>query len=286
MTFELLDIYNKLRTRPLDPHMGSLFPWMGSKQALLPYINERIPYECTEYIEPFAGGGSVLFSIQPDNFVLADNNEDLILLYRAVRDFPNETLEEYHKCPRSKERFNLVKEELNSHRESLSLHETAGKLLYILRHSYGGMYRVNPKGEITSQYGIHNATIDRKRYFSVSKYLKGGKIVHADMEQSIKSHAGRNSFVYMDPPYLPVSDTQKFTGYTKGGFSIEDHRRLRKCLDWLDSIGARFLLSNSNVPASRELYKGYRIEPVECRRCLPKAGKGIYMAKELLVSNY
>ena len=161
----------------------------------------------------------------------------------------------------------------------------AARFIYLNRTCFNGLYRVNKKGMFNVPFGAYtNPTIcDEENLRAVSEALRGTKIISANFEATLET-AKRGDVVYCDPPYLPVSITANFTTYTVGGFGLVDQTRLRDVAKALDARGVHVLLSNSDTPLVRKLYKGFRIEEVQApRRVNSKAGKRGNVG-ELLIS--
>ena len=166
--------------------------------------------------------------------------------------------------------------------------ECAALMIWINKHCFNGLYRVNGKGLFNVPYNnkINGKSIDENNIMLISSYLKTSDISincldFEDFCKDIKT----DDFVYFDSPYIPESDTANFTDYTKTGFSLSDHERLAALFKRLDKIGAKLLLSNNDVPMIYDLYKDYNIKSIDVKRMINRnASKRI--GKEVLISNY
>ena len=242
--------------------------WVGGKRQLLPEIKKYIPKRISTYYEPFLGGGAVLFDLQPKKAIVNDINEELINLYRVVKEHAEELIEDLKKYENDSEYFYKIRE-LDRNEEvfsKLSNIKRASRIHYLNKTCYNGLFRVNMAGQFNSPFGNYkNPNITNEITIrAVSKYLNDANIQFkcGDYEDALKG-IRRGSFVYFDPPYDPVSDGSNFTGYAKGGFDRNEQTRLKLLCDKLNLKGVNFLLSNSSTEFILDLYKDYNIELIE-----------------------
>lgn len=265
--------------------------WVGGKRQLLDEIAPRLPKRITTYCEPFLGGGAVLFSLQPKNAIVNDLNADLMLVYEVIRDNVELLIAALERHENTAEYFYNIRDldrDKNTYRE-MSAVERASRIIYLNKTCYNGLFRVNASGEFNSPFGhyknpnIVNAPVLR----AVSKYLTANNIqlLHIDFEEVLQ-RVPRGGFVYLDPPYDPVSDTASFTGYNRGGFGREEQERLKRCCDELAARGVRFLLSNSATSFIKELYTGYTVEIVHAKRAINSDASKRGAVEEVLIRNY
>ncbi len=265
--------------------------WVGGKRQLLDEIAPRLPKRITTYCEPFLGGGAVLFSLQPRNAIVNDLNADLMLVYEVIRDdveFLIAALEQHENTAEYFYNIRDLDRDKDAYRE-MSAIERASRIIYLNKTCYNGLFRVNASGEFNSPFGhyknpnIVNAPVLR----AVSKYLTANNIqlLHIDFEEVLQ-RVPRGGFVYLDPPYDPVSDTASFTGYNRGGFGREEQERLKRCCDELAARGVRFLLSNSATSFIKELYTGYTVEIVHAKRAINSDASKRGAVEEVLIRNY
>jgi DNA adenine methylase len=266
--------------------------WVGGKRQLLNEINKYIPKGKFKYYEPFVGGGAVFFSLQQKNAVINDLNSELINVYEVIRDDVDELIknlslmkrkntEEYYYELRAKDRSEEYK--------TYSKVEKASRFIYLNKTCYNGLYRVNSSGYFNTPFGkyknpnIVNDTVLR----TVHKYLNESKIeiCNGDFEEALKG-IRKNSFVYFDPPYDPVSDSSNFTGYTASGFNRNEQIRLKNLCDKLNERGVKFLLSNSNTEFIRELYRDYNNKIVGATRAINSKANKRGEVEEVLIRNY
>lgn len=275
--------YNKL--------VAPVLKWVGGKRQLLPEVRKYIPKKITTYCEPFVGGGAVLFDIQPEKAIINDINSELINLYEVIRDDVDLLIDDLKKHKNEEEYFYKTRE---MDRDSdvynnMTKIERASRIHYLNKTCYNGLFRVNQAGQFNSPFGRYkNPNITNEITLkSVGKYFNDSKIIFkcGDFEEGVKG-IRKGSFVYLDPPYDPVSDSSNFTGYAKGGFDRNEQKRLKRLCDKLNKRGIKFLLSNSATDFIMDLYKEYDIEIIKAKRAINSNGKKRGEVDEVLVRNY
>ena len=267
--------------------MKPFIKYCGGKTALLPEILPRIPAKIGTYYEPFLGGGAVFFALaDEDRFeraVLADTNEELMRTYAALCRYPNEVVLALKKHVYEERYYYKVRAR---DPKALDAVACAARFLYLNRTGFNGLYRVNRKGEFNVPFGKYtNPTIcDEQRLRDASAALKRTTaLAKTDFDKTV-ADAKRGDFVYFDPPYAPVSATANFTAYSKEGFDGEAQWRLKNTAKHLIADGVNVLLSNSDTPLVRELYKGFHIERVSAPRRINSNGAKRGNVGELLIS--
>ena len=215
--------------------------WAGGKRQLLPQIKERMPEQYNNYFEPFVGGGAVLFGLLPANALINDINKALINTYRQIRNVPEEFLKAVNKLDEEmwedgKEYYYFLRENYNDKLMKAEFDvELAALLVFMNKHCFNGLYRVNGKGLFNVPYNnSRRVSVDEKSIRETSKYLKGVTIIEGDFEVACKK-AKNGDFIFIDSPYAPLNPTS-FEAYTKEGFDIESHKRLAKLFDDLSLI--------------------------------------------------
>lgn len=258
--------------------------WAGGKRKLVPEILSRMPAMFGSYHEPFVGGGALFWALVSrghKHAFLSDANVRLVNAYVAVRDDVEAVMDLLRTYPYEKEFYLRTRSQLDEG----SAAERAARFIYVNRAGFNGMYRVNSRGEFNIPFGRYtNPTIcDEARLRDCSEALQGTSILHEDF-MGVASRARSGDFVYFDPPYVPVSNTSDFTGYTEVGFSLADHTRLRDLARTLADRGVHVLISNSNAPAILELYaEGFTISSVQMTRSINSKGSGRGLVEELLI---
>lgn len=265
--------------------------WVGGKRQLMKEIQNVLPKTYTTYYEPFIGGGAVLFELQPNKAVINDINEELINLYNVIKDDVELLIDDLKKHKNTSEYFYEIREQDRNREEyeKLSQVQRASRIVYLNKTCYNGLFRVNKAGEFNSPFGKYKNPniVDEVTLRAVSKYFNKVdiKIMNCDFEQSL-SNIRRGAFVYLDPPYDPVSSSANFTGYDKGGFNKDEQVRLKDLCDKLDKKGVKFLLSNSATDFIKDLYKDYNIKIVKAKRVINSNGNDRGDVDEVLVRNY
>lgn len=271
----------------VNPVLKPILKWVGGKRQLLDDILPLIP-QCSTYVEPFVGGGAVLLSLQPKKAVINDYNAELINVYVCVRDHLEELLEmlERHKELNSAGHFYKVRAlDREPGFEDLPPVERAARIIYLNKTCYNGLYRVNSAGQFNSPYGKYKnpAIVNEPVVRAMSTYLNGGvKILCGDYGQALKG-LRKGAFVYLDPPYMPISSSSSFTGYTEGGFGYDEQVRLKEECDKLASKGVHFIQSNSDCPEIRALYSDYEILTVKAKRAINSRGNRRGEINEVLI---
>lgn len=266
--------------------------WVGGKRQLLPEIKKYIPENYTRYYEPFVGGGAVFFDIQPNKAVLNDYNNELINVYKVIKDDVEELIEDLKKHVNEEEYFYMMRE-MDRTEEYVVLSDVkkASRIIYLNKTCFNGLYRVNSSGFFNTPFGRYKNPniVNEYTLRAVSDYFNKKDITFktGDFEDALKG-IRKGAFVYFDPPYAPVSATSNYTGYTLAGFNEDDQIRLKKLCDKLDKKGVKFLISNSNVPFIRDLYdcEPYKIKKVDAKRSINAKGDGRGEVEEVLIRNY
>ena len=262
--------------------------WVGGKRQLMFELLKNMPKSYNRYFEPFIGGGALFFELQPDNAYISDMNEELINLYSVARDSVDELIEDLSKHEISKEYFLEIRNiDRTEEYSNLSNVERASRFIYLNRTCFNGMYRVNSKGEFNVPFGNYKnpRIIDENNLLNCSELLKKTEIKCADFSE-ILSKVQKDDFVYFDPPYVPLNETSSFTSYTKDGFDIDMQFKLRDVCNELDSMGVKFMLSNSDTKLVNELYANYEIKKVFASRQINANADGRGKITEVLVKNY
>lgn len=270
--------------------MKPIIKWAGGKRQLIDDIVPFIPSNASVYVEPFVGGGAVWLHLQPKRAIINDYNGELINVYNVVRESSDEliALLEEHEAADSSEHFYEVRawDRDSSAFSRLSNVERAARIIYLNKTCYNGMFRVNSAGQLNVPYGRykHPNIVNEPGIKALEKYLQQDIDIRCGDYAACLVDLPKGAFVYLDPPYMPVSKTANFTGYTADGFDYAEQKRLRdECVKLRDK-GIAFLESNSDTPAIRELYQDFTIRTVQVRRgiCADSAKRGT--ANEVLIS--
>lgn len=263
--------------------------WVGGKRQLLDSISPLIPSNPKLYVEPFVGGAAVLLHKQPKHARINDYNEELINVYRVVRDNPEELIEilRKHEAENCSDYFYQVRglDRSDSFSE-LTATERAARILYLNKTCYNGMFRVNAAGQLNVPYGryVHPNIVNEPGIRALSTYLHGDVDIRSGDYAEALVDLPKGSFVYLDPPYMPITATSAFTGYTQEGFGYDEQVRLRDECEKLRSAGIGFLQSNSDCPEIRSLYADFSITTVRAKRAINSRGDRRGDVSEVLIS--
>lgn len=266
--------------------------WAGGKRQLLTQIRERMPEKYNNYYEPFVGGGAVIFELLPENALINDINKALINTYRQICNVPEEFLNAVNKLDREmwddgKKYYYSLREQYNDKlmKEEYDV-ELAALFVFINKHCFNGLYRVNGKGLFNVPYNnSRRLSVDEEAIMATSEYLHGVTIMDGDFETACKGSKD-GDFIFIDSPYAPLNPTS-FESYTKEGFDIESHKRLAKLFHELTARGCYCMLTNHNTDLINELYgnKGYKIDVVSVKRMINSDATN-RVGEEVIICNY
>jgi DNA adenine methylase len=262
--------------------------WVGGKKQLLPELVKRVPGTFRRYYEPFVGGGALFFSLQPRDSYLTDINPDLVNLYTVIRDKLDELIADLDQHKYEKQYYYRIRriDRTAGYRLWTNV-QRASRFIYLNKSCYNGLYRVNSKGEFNVPFGRYtNPTIlDEPNLRACHEALQGASIKVADF-RTIHRTIRSSDFVYFDPPYVPISATANFTGYTKDGFDSQMQYALRDLCCALDGKGVRFMVSNSSAPLVLDLYSDFNIEFVSATRAINSDAGKRGKIPEVIITNY
>lgn len=242
-----------------------IMKWAGGKTQMLKDIMPKVPKTYGRYIEPFIGGGALFFALNPEAAVIADSNPELINMYKEVANHTKKVLSYLKKYKNTKEDFYEVR---GLDWKNLSKPEAAARTVYLNKTCFNGLYRVNKKGQFNVPYGKYKAPnyCDEKALYAAAEVLKRTEIVCGDYLIVLEKYARPGDFIFLDPPYLPISEYADFKRYTKEQFYEEDHVDLAKEVFRLQELGCTVVLTNSNHPLVHELYAPFNIEVIQTKR--------------------
>jgi DNA adenine methylase len=264
--------------------------WVGGKGRVLAQLLPLLPAggQHMRHVEPFVGGGAMFFARRPERALLCDVNQALIATYRTVRDAVEDVITALGPLARrhSSEHYYRARERYNT-RDDLDRAERAALFIYLNKTCFNGLHRVNRRGEFNVPAGRYKnpRILDAESLRAASATLAAADIECGSFEDALRA-ARPGDFVYFDPPYEPVSDTANFTSYARNGFDRADQERLRDVFHDLDRRGCKLMLSNSDVPVIRHLYRQWRIDTVAAPRAVNCDGRGRGKVTEVVVRNY
>jgi len=282
----------QLRVDSSRQNLSPFIKWAGGKTSLLPHLLSHVPLPLKEYHEPFLGGGALFLGIctrtSAFNAHLSDTNQELITAYRVIKESPEELIQLLSRFQR--EYDSAVDKSAYFYRERewrpTDRIESAARLIFLNKTCYNGLYRVNSKGEFNVPFGRYKnpRILNSDGIRAVSHALENTKAeLHSLDYKDALSSCGRADFVYLDPPYQPASKTSSFTDYTPGGFTEKDQEELAEEFGKLVDRGSTVLLSNSDTPLMRHLYRDFEIRKVTVNRPINSVGSGRKGYRELIV---
>jgi DNA adenine methylase len=300
----------------IDVPAQPLLKWVGGKRQLLPELRQLYPSRFNRYLEPFFGSGAVFFDLhqagrlKDRDVVLVDSNSDLMGCYESVRDHPDavaaalEALATAHARDGEKHYYDVRDRRFNPLRNQRRrpdgriayTPELAAMLLYLNRTGFNGLFRVNASGGFNVPPGRYDrpSIVDRGRLQRVADALSNPRVqLLCGSFEAVERIAEADDFLYIDPPYAPLSRTSSFTAYTSPRFDEEAQRRLQTFVIALARRGCHVLLSNSTAPEIRRLYEtnadaqrvGLRTLTVPARRAINRNAAGRGKVDEFLITN-
>lgn len=298
--------------------------WAGGKKQVIKFIDEKLPHDIKDsgvinsYFEPFLGGGAIFFHLvnkyKIKHAYLSDINKELILTYFVVKEKPKKLISKLKSYSKEylpmelecrKEYYYNIRQEFNDNLEDFDYENfsedhilRASQMIFLNKTCFNGLYRVNKSGKFNVPIGTYKNPLicDESNIFNVSDVLKDVEIVCDDYSKS-KDLVEKDSFVYLDPPYLPIKKNS-FTSYNSDGFGLNEQIELSKFCKYIDNKGAKFILSNSdpkNHDPSNDFFedtysklnlRNFGYKRIDVRRSINSNGKKRGSIKELLIYNY
>jgi DNA adenine methylase len=265
------------------PPAQPILKWAGGKSRLLREILPRLPDRIDTYYEPFLGGAAVFFALARERrfkrAVLADTNEELANMYRALQEDVDGVIRHLKRYRHSEDEYYRVREA-----RPRSMAGKAARVIYLNRTGYNGLYRVNGSGKFNVPFGRYKKPnfCNEPRLRAASDALQDVEIRVGDFESACRQ-ARSGDAVYLDPPYVPRSPTANFAHYQRAPFGPEQHQRLAGVFGELSANGISVVLSNSDTPETRELYEGWSPLTVNAPRLINSRAERRGSVTELLV---
>lgn len=265
-----------------------LLKWPGGKRRVIPSLTPYFPEQYSAYYEPFLGGGAVFFHIQPHNAHLSDINEELINVYQTVKTHPEELITELSSPEYINTEINFYhirgwdREENFTHKTHI---QRAARTLYLNKTCFNGLYRLNSKGQFNTPYGKYsNPTI-----LNIHNIRESSKMFN-ELNTTFTTHSyttalenlPKNSFIYLDPPYIPLTPTASFVGYSKEGFTAANHQHLAQLAAKLKEHHT-VLISNSDTPTTKKIYHQFTPSSITVARSVGAAAATRTKAPELIL---
>lgn len=256
-----------------------IIKWLGGKTQLLPQLQKKMPEHYGTYFEPFAGGAALFFATSTEDAVLNDSNAGLVNMYVSVRDKKDELtyqLDQYESefnglpsVDAKQDFYYQTRSDYNYHVSECNLTvDDAARFIFLNKTCYNGLYRENKAGQFNAAFN-HTETIklyDAENLDACSSSLQNVALMNGDFEDACQNVTA-GDFVYLDPPY-----DSTFTGYQKGGFSMQDQIRVFNLFKRLSDEGVYCMVSNSDTSFITDLYSGFNIEAVDAKRIINRDG--------------
>jgi len=273
----------------IDDQAKPFIKWVGGKRQLLPEIKHYLPKQFNQYFEPFIGGGALFFELNTKHAVINDYNIELVNVYKTIKHDHIALIEDLKKHRNTEDYYYAIRGLDRDEQAFASLTgiERASRFIYLNKTGYNGLYRVNNKNQINVAFGGYEAPciLDENNIKACHHALQTTTILQGDFE-NIKGLIQKGDFVYLDPPYAPLTPTANFVSYTAQGFDQAMQERVKNLCDEIDKIGAYFMLSNSSADMILNLYRHYDIKMVLANRKINCASDKRGAVKEVLVTNY
>lgn len=253
--------------------------WVGGKRSILPDLIKRMPERYQTYREPFLGGGALFWAVQPGRAYLSDINFNLVLSYRAVRENVDGliALLKGYQSRHDKEHYLAAREKLSTEKDATKI---AAIFIYLNKTCFNGLYRVNRAG----QFNVPMGSYTDPNLFEDDVIRNASKLLQ---DVTINQHGfsqcpiAREDFFYLDPPYHKV-----YAQYDSSGFAEKEHEALAQWCGEIHRAGALFMLSNSDTPFVRSLYRDFHIESVSASRSVSCKAHQRGKEDELVIRNY
>ena len=290
--------------------------WVGGKTQIMQDLIKNLPDNISDidtYVEPFIGGGSVLFNLIPyfnniHNITIMDINDKLINVYQQIKDNPNELIEQLNELQNTYYNFtDLTNKEIFYYNNRNKFNDIntlktekiyhAALFIFLNKTGFNGLYRENSKGLLNVPWNKSNkpTICDKDNILNVHNFLTqyNVNIINASYDTCLKYIKNNSTFVYFDPPYRPITKSSAFTAYTKSGFNDDSQKHLKTICDKINEKHCYFMLSNSDPKNTNiedsffdDLYSDYNILRVKARRNINSDGNNRGCINEILVKNY
>ncbi|MEM3452133.1 MAG: DNA adenine methylase [Candidatus Hadarchaeum sp.] len=260
--------------------------WAGGKRQIVDILLKNVPKRFDTYFEPFVGGGALLFALLPKRAVIGDINRELINAYCMIRDNVEALIEDLRKHRNDEEYYYVVRSQDPA---ELTDVKRASRFIFLNKTCYNGLYRENKQGKFNVPFGRYKNPdiVSPENLMNVSAYLNSADIEILCQDYKLTTKIAREGdFVYLDPPYYPLS-RESFTEYVQQGFSERDHEELAEVFCNLDKKGCYVLLSNSGLDIVKDLYRKFDITEIKAKRLInSKAERREIGVSEILVKNF
>jgi DNA adenine methylase len=261
--------------------------WAGGKSRIVKFLAKYVPNDFGRYWEPFLGSGALFFFLCPRIAYLSDSNGALIDCFNFVKEYPEESYQELERLARniSENDYFFVRTKYNNSESSIA---QAARFIYLNKTSFNGIFRVNMKGEYNVPFGHkeHPSFPNLSDLKSASFHLRNAQIENHTFEQLVTNELiAERDFIYLDPPYPPLTLTSNFTHYTAERFQWEDQEKVAEVANNLSRKGCFVMVTNSDIKAIKSLYKGWNHFSLPVVRWVAANGTRLKV-NELIITNY
>lgn len=264
--------------------------WVGGKSSSVNRLLELMPEHIDTYVEPFVGSGALFFAVNFKKAIINDVNEELINTYKVIKDNVGALEFFLSSLIYDKQLYDTIRAwDRDPHYKIRPKEDRAGRFIYLMKTCFNGLYRVNKKGFFNTPFGKYTSPLicDTKTLNACSKYLNEHEVTILNGDyQKILSYLNQDCFVYLDPPYYPISKTANFTQFQKENFKEDSQYQLFEFCKELHKRGIKFMLSNSDVPEIRNLYQDFDIHVIEVSRKVNSNTAKRNAVNELAIINY
>ena len=283
-----------LATAAGAPEAQPFLKWAGGKAQLLEQFEPFFPTLIETYVEPFLGGGAVFFHLKQRfpkmRAALRDNNQELVHCYQVVRDSVEALMDQLDAHLRQyRSQGQTYYYQVRGQTGPDEKLERAARMIFLNKTCYNGLWRVNARGQFNVPIGSYRpervSLYDRDNLLAASAALQSVDLKVQDFRQTL-TDARKGDFVYVDPPYYPLSRTANFTSYTQQAFGHEEQKELAEQLRAAAARGARLMVSNSDTSTTRQLYTDFHLHTVQARRAVNCDGAKRGRISELVVLTY
>lgn len=266
----------------------SVFKWPGGKFSVINDIANYMPYG-ERLIEPFVGGGSVFTNLRYPDSICADVNGELINAYRVIKNKPDTLLLrliELFKSGNNHDQYMELRQKFNTNRETLPSVECAALFIYLNRHCYNGLMRYNLSGKFNVGFGDYKRPyLPIRELIHLAGKATSTRFIHCAFSDTI-ALAGIGDVIFCDPPYEPLPNTEGFTSYSSGRFTMSHQEALVTHLKAARERGARAVITNSSAPLIVELYRdnGLMVSPLLARRSISSKASTREYANDIIAT--
>ena len=264
--------------------------WVGGKSSSVNRLLELMPEHIDTYVEPFVGAGALFFAVNFKKAIINDVNEELINTYKVIKDNVGALEFFLSSLIYDRQLYGTIRAwDRDPHYTNSPKENRSGRSIYLMKTCFNGLYRVNKKGFFNTPFGKYTSPLicDTKTLNACSKYLNEHEVTILNGDyQKILSYLNQDCFVYLDPPYYPISKTANFTQFQKENFKEDSQYQLFEFCKELHKRGIKFMLSNSDVPEIRNLYQDFDIHVIEVSRKVNSNTAKRNAVNELAIINY